>query len=143
MKESKCVVVFFVVFAFDNTDGDNNPNADRYSHQRSLFPRVNVTNYNVFIDGRNLYDKSINNWIKKYDEIRKISIEQCDDYTTGYLLRSSFSKKLYQLFAIHRRKEIEIDADSKPDQYSNFYGMLEIKSKKCAILEKTKEIEKK
>ena len=59
------------------------------------------------------------------------------------MLRSAFSKKLYQLFAIHRRKEIEIDADSKPDQYSNFYGVLEIKSKKCAILEKTQEIEKK
>ena len=32
---------FFVVFAFDNTDGDNNANADRCNHQRSLFPRVN------------------------------------------------------------------------------------------------------
>ena len=37
-------------------------------------------------DGRNFYDQSINNLIKQYDEARKISTGQGDDYITGCLL---------------------------------------------------------
>ena len=43
-------------------------------------------NYNIEIDGRNFYDQSINDLIKQYDEIRKISTGKGDDYTTGCLL---------------------------------------------------------
>ena len=38
--------------------------------------RVDLTNYNVLIDGRNFYDQPINDQIKKYDEIRKIATEK-------------------------------------------------------------------
>ena len=48
--------------------------------------RLKIDNYNIQIDGRNFYDQSINDSIKQYDEIRKISIGQGDDYTTGPLL---------------------------------------------------------
>ena len=34
------------------------------------------TNTNIEIDGRNFYDQSINDSIKQYDEIRKISTGQ-------------------------------------------------------------------
>ena len=40
--------------------------------------------YNIEIDGRKFYDQPVD-WIKQY-EIRKISTEQGDDYTTGCLL---------------------------------------------------------
>ena len=74
-----------------------------------FFPRVNITNYNVSIDGRKFYDQSINNRIKKYDEIR-------NDYATGCLLDYAFSKDHHQLFAIDLSKQIELDADPKPNQ---------------------------
>ena len=45
-----------------------------------------MTNYNALIDGRNHYDTSINDQIKKYDEIRKIATGKGDNYTTGCLL---------------------------------------------------------
>ena len=44
----------------------------RDSHTKHFLPRVNVTNYNVLIDGRNFYNQPINDLIKQYDEIRKI-----------------------------------------------------------------------
>ena len=50
----------------------NNANkVERDSHRKYFLPRVNITNYNVLIDGRNLYNQPINDQIKKYDEIRK------------------------------------------------------------------------
>ena len=47
--------------------------------------RGEINNHNVLIDGRNFYDQPINGSIKQYDELRKVSTEQGDDYTTGYL----------------------------------------------------------
>ena len=38
------------------------------------------------INGTNFYDQPINDLIKQYDEVRKISIGPGDDYTTGCLL---------------------------------------------------------
>ena len=47
---------------------------------------MKIKNYNIEIDGRNFYDQSINDLIKLYDGVRKISTEQSDNYTTGCLL---------------------------------------------------------
>ena len=40
------------VLSYNNTDGDNK--VERGSHRKYFLPRVNVTNYNVLINGRNL-----------------------------------------------------------------------------------------
>ena len=72
------------VLAFDNTNGDNKVKRD--SRRKYFLPRVDITNYNVLIDGRNFYDQPIFDQIKKYDEIRKIETGKRDDYTTGCLL---------------------------------------------------------
>ena len=66
------------VLAFDNTDNVANK-VERKSYRKFFLPRVNITKYNVLIDGRNFYDQPINDQIKKYDEIRKITTEQGDD----------------------------------------------------------------
>ena len=73
------------VLAYQNTENGNSK-VERDSHRKYFFPRVNITNYNVLIDGRNFYDKPINDQIKKYNEIRKIATGNRDDYTTGCLL---------------------------------------------------------
>ena len=66
------------VLAFDNTNNGLNK-VERNSHKYFL-PRVDMTKYNVLIDGRNVYDQPINDQIKKYDEIRNIATGKGDDY---------------------------------------------------------------
>ena len=56
------------VLAYDNTNGIT-PN----SHKRYFLPRIEIKSYNIEIDSRNFYDQSINDLIKQYDEVRKIS----------------------------------------------------------------------
>ena len=73
------------VLAFDNTDGSDN-RVQRNDHRKYFLPGVDITNYNVLVDGRNFYDQLINDKIKKHDEIRKIETGKGDDYTTGRLL---------------------------------------------------------
>ena len=47
------------VVAFDNTENGANK-VERDSHRKYFLPRVDITNYNVLIDGRNFYDQSLN-----------------------------------------------------------------------------------
>ena len=78
-----------------------------------FFPRVKIDNYNNEIDGRNFYDQPINDSIKQYDEIRKISTGKGDDYTTGCLLDFSYFEKNYRLIAVDLSKQKSLDADSR------------------------------
>ena len=49
----------------------------------------------MVINGSKFHYQPINDLIKQYDEIRKISTEQGDDYATGCLLDFAyFEKKL-------------------------------------------------
>ena len=64
-----------------------------------MIPRVKKENYNNETDGRNFYDQPINGSVKQYDEIRKISTGQGDDYTTGCLLDFAYFEKNYRLLA--------------------------------------------
>ena len=72
------------VLAYDNTAGNNQVSIDSY--KKYFLPRVKIENYNIEIDGRNFYDQPINDSIKQYDEVRKLSTGQGDDYVTGCLL---------------------------------------------------------
>ena len=135
------------VLAFDNTfttnaAGNEVDDAKRVksdSHRKYFLPRVNITNYNVLIDGRNFYDQPINDQIKKYDEIRKIATGKGDDYTTGCLLDYQYFKDHYQLIAVDLSKQKELDADSRAIQRIEFYGKLGTNSQVCTVLEKSKE----
>ena len=135
------------VLAFNNTTVNvpNNPinNTNnrvlRNSHTKYFLPRVNITNYNVLIDGRNFYDQPINDLVKQYDEIRKTATGQGDDYTTGCLLDYQYFKDHYNLIAVDLSKQKELDADSRAIQQIEFYGMLKTNSQVCTVLEKSKE----
>ena len=69
------------VLTFDNTE-NGNKKVERDSHRKYFLPRVDITNYNVLIDGRNFYDQPINDQIKEYNEIRKIATGKGDHCTT-------------------------------------------------------------
>ena len=68
------------VLAYNNKEGDNKVSVD--SFKKYFLPRFKIENYNIEIDDRNFYDQPINDSIKQYDEVRKISKGQGDDYTT-------------------------------------------------------------
>ena len=66
--------------------GRENGDATENSHRKYFPPRMKIKNYNIEIDIRNFYDQSINDLIKQYEKVRKISTGQGDDYTTACLL---------------------------------------------------------
>ena len=45
-----------------------------------------MKNYNIMIDGQNLFDQSVRNDLIPYGNVRKIETGRGDDYTTGCLL---------------------------------------------------------
>ena len=72
------------ILAFENENA-------RTSHSNYYLPKVEIKDYNVMIDGRNLFDQPINSINKTYENIRKIATGKGDDYKTGCIL---FQRKL-------------------------------------------------
>ena len=73
------------VLAYD-VPGNNNNAAGVKSNRKYFLPIKEIKNYNILIDEKNIYDQPINDLIKEYNELGKISTGQGDDYTTGCLL---------------------------------------------------------
>ena len=64
-------------------------------------------------DGRNFFDQPVDNDIKTYESIWKITTGQGDDYTIGCLLEYSYFKKHYKMIATDLSKEQALDTDPK------------------------------
>ena len=94
----------------------NDATSTANSYRKYFLPRIKIENYNIEIDGRNFYDQPINDSIKQYDEIRKISTGQGDDYTTRCLLDFVYFKNNYRLIAADLSKQKALDADPKAIQ---------------------------
>ena len=67
------------------------------SYEKYFLSRAKIENYNIKIDGRNFYDQPINDSIKQYNGIRKISTGQGDDYATACLLDFAYFEKKLQI----------------------------------------------
>ena len=77
------------VLAYDATDNDE----EGIKNNKSYFPpKAETENYNVLTDGRNFYGQPINGLVKEFDEVKKVSIGQGDDYTTDVYLITHISK---------------------------------------------------
>ena len=114
------------VFAYNKTpdDNDHNDQVSIESFKKYILPRVKTENYNIEIDGKNFYDQPINDWIKQYNEVRKMSTEQSDDYRTGCLLDFAYFEKNYRIIAIDLSKIKALDADSRAIQQIIFTGKI-------------------
>ena len=110
------------VLAYNNTAGNDQVSVDSY--KKYFLPRTKIDNYSTEIDGRNFYDQPINDSIKQYDEIRKISTAQGDDYTTGCLLDYSYFRKNYRLIAADLSKQKALDTDSRVTEQIIFTGTI-------------------
>ena len=124
-----------LVLAFDRTA--NNPTRNGY--KRYYLPRVDITKYNVLIDGRNFYDQPINDKIRQYDKIRKITTGKGDNYATECLLDYKYFKDFYKLVAIDLSKQKELDVDPRAIQQIEFYSKLSADSFVLFVLEKSKQ----
>ena len=138
------------VLAFEDTRADEAADAPaprnlvanrviRDNYRNYFVPRIDITSYNVLIDGRNFYGQPINDSIRKYDEIRKIATGKGDNYATGCLLDYDYFQKNYQLIVVDLSKQRELDADPRAIQHIEFTGMLKTRSNVFTILEKSKE----
>ena len=52
------------------------------------------------IDGQNFFDQPAKNNLRIYDNIRKITTGQGDDYTTGCLLDYNFFNEYYNMIVL-------------------------------------------
>ena len=135
--------------AFDDTPADEAADAPaprnlaanqviRNGYRKYFVPRVDITSYNVLIDGRNFHDQPINDSIRKYDEIRKIATGKGDNYAIGCLLDYNYFKNNYELIAVDLSKQRELDADPRAIQQIQFIEMLKTRSNVFTILKKSK-----
>ena len=102
-------------FVLSFKDDDN-----RENHNQCYLPTVEIKDYNVMIDGKNLFDQPIKNDLKTYDNIRKVATGEGDDYTNGCLLDYPYFKKYYKLVGTDLSKQQKLDADPKAIQKINF-----------------------
>ena len=80
------------VLTFEN---DN----QRTSYERYYIPTVEIKDYNIMINGENLFDQPIKNNKVTYENIRTIATGQGDDYITGCLLHYSYFADTYKMIA--------------------------------------------
>ena len=124
------------VLAFEH---DNN-NDLRASNKRYYIPNIEIKDSNVMIDGKNLFHQPVKNDKVTHVNIRKITIGQGDDYTTGCLLDYSYFKKYYKMIATDLSKQQVLDADSKAIRQMNFTANLDrANTRFYFILEEAKE----
>ena len=97
----------------------------RTSHYNYYLPKVEIKDYNVMIDGRDIFDHPINSMNKTYENIRKIATGKGDDYTTGSLLGYPYFKENYKMIVIDLSRQNELDADPRAIQQINFTANLD------------------
>ena len=107
------------LFAYDAA---NINEAGIKDNRKYFLPKAEIKSYNVLIDETNFYDQPKNNFKKYYDEVRKNSIGQGDDYTTGCLLDYAYFKDNYKLIAIGLNNRSALDADPTATQQLVFQG---------------------
>ena len=108
------VKILFVLVCNNTADDDDRVSIDFF--KKYFLPRVKIENYNIKIDGRNFYDQPVNDSIKQYNEVRKISTGQAYDYTTGCLLDFVYVEKNYRLIATDLSKQKDLDVHSRAIQ---------------------------
>ena len=123
------------MFVLAYARGDNVTNEDSY--RKYFLPRLKIKNYNIETDA---YDQSINDSIKQYDEVRKISMGQGDDYTTGCLLDFAYFEINYSLIAADLSRQKALEADPRAIHQIIFTGQVSSNTMRVYhILEQSKE----
>ena len=106
------------ILAFEN-------DTQRTSPKGHYLPNVKIKDYNIIINGENIFDQPVKNNKVTYENIRKICTGSGDDYTTGSLLDYRYCKDSYKMIAVDLSKQKALDADPRPIQQINFTANLD------------------
>ena len=63
--------------------------------------------------------------MKRFEEIRKLTTGEGEDYATGCLLDYEYVKNHYRLIAVDLSRQKELDADPEAVQQIEFIGQLQ------------------
>ena len=126
------------MFIFPYIGGGGNNIITEEAYRKYFLSRLKIENYKIEFDAR-IYDQPINDSIKQYNEIWKISTGQGDDYTTGCLLDFACFQKTYRLIAVDLSKQKALNTDSRAIQQIIFTGEVTALTRAFCILEKSKE----
>ena len=88
-------------------------------------PQVGIKEYDVTIDGKNVFGQPVISSMKTYDSIQKIARGQGDYYTTSCLLDYRYFKNYYNMITINLSKQQALYVDPKTMQKINFAGNLD------------------
>ena len=100
----------FIVLSFENK-------VDCASYEKYYLPTTEIQNYNVMIDGKSFFDKTVKRNLKTYNNIREIATGQGDEYTPGCLIDYPYFEKYYKLITIDLIKQQKVYADPEATQH--------------------------
>ena len=112
----------------------------RTLHSDYYLPNVEIKDYNIMINGENIFDQPMKNSKVTYENIRKIATGQGDDYTTGCLLDYPYFMDTCKMISVDLSKQQALDPDPRAIQQINFTANLDRASTRIYfILEEAKE----
>ena len=106
------------VLAFEN-------NTQRTSHSGYCLPNVELKEYNIMINGENVFNQPVKNNKVTYENMKEIATGQGDDYTTGCLSDCPYFNNSYKIIAVDLSKQQALDADARANQQINFTANLD------------------
>ena len=95
-------------------------NAKTYETRWYYLPKYVIKNYNVVINGKQIYDQTTDSDIKTFEQIRKLTIGEDEDYTTEFLLDYEYIKNCYRLIAVDFSRQRQLDGDPRAIQEIEF-----------------------
>ena len=110
--------LFALIYLNRNTD------VKWFDARKYYLPKGIIKYYNVIINTKNFYDEASDSNIKQYNEIRKLTKGQGEDYTTGCLLDYDYIKNRYKLTAADLSRLKALDANRKAIHLIEFVGQL-------------------
>ena len=85
----------------------------RFKAKRYYLPKSIIKDFNVIINGKNIYVQAIDSDIKLYEKIKKLTRGQGDDYATICLFDYDYIRNQYRLKAVDLSRQKKLDTDPK------------------------------
>ena len=104
------------VLPFERIEENNVKKDYRDSFSHYYIPKVQIKDFNILIDGKNVFDLPVKNEEEAYEKNTEMSNN--NDYMTGNLLDFAYCKENYRLIAIDLSKQTKI----KDPQQISFIG---------------------
>ena len=85
----------------------------RFKAKRYYLPKSIIKDFNVIINGKNIYVQAIDSDIKRYEKIKNLTRGQGDDYATICLFDYDYIRNQYRLKAVDLSRQKKLDTDPK------------------------------